>query len=529
MVIGVPKETFPGERRLALVPSVLPKLQKAGFEVVEAGAGVSAGYPDADFASKGAKVVASRPEVFQAADILAQVLCYGANDQTGHNDLPLMRKGRYLVGFLRPLGSAKTVQDIASTGVTSLAMDLMPRITRSQSMDAMSSMATISGYEAVLIAAETLPRIFPMLTTAAGTLTPARVLVMGAGVAGLQAIATAGRLGAVVSGYDLRPAAKEHVQSLGGRFVELPIEAKDAEDKGGYAKAQDAAFYRRQQELLAQVVAESDVVITAASVPGRKAPVLVTRAMVERMRPAVAVVNPTRVRAFARAEGILAKTDKIDAGVIARFGAVMQPRARARREEAQVALNEQVSRRRQLVLMLTAEKNRLHTASPAMQVHIASHIAWLQAEIEALEQQISQAIKANPEWTETAQRVDSAPGIGFITATTLVADLPELGQLNRQKIAALVGVAPFNHDSGQQRGKRRIFGGRTSVRSVLYMATLSAIRHNPVIKEFYQRLLDKGKHKKVALTACMRKLLVILNTMVKTGQDWNPSISSSAI
>ena len=244
---------------------------------------------------------------------------------------------------------------------------------------------------------------------------------------------------------------------------------------------------------------------------------------------AVAVVNPTRVRAFARAEGILAKTDKIDAGVIARFGAVMQPRARARREEAQVALNEQVSRRRQLVLMLTAEKNRLHTASPAMQVHIASHIAWLQAEIEALEQQISQAIKANPEWTETAQRVDSAPGIGFITATTLVADLPELGQLNRQKIAALVGVAPFNHDSGQQRGKRRIFGGRTSVRSVLYMATLSAIRHNPVIKEFYQRLLDKGKHKKVALTACMRKLLVILNTMVKTGQDWNPSISSSAI
>ena len=292
MVIGVPKETFPGERRLALVPSVLPKLQKAGFEVVvEPGAGVSAGYPDADFASKGAKVVASRSEVFQAADIVAQVLCYGANDQTGHNDLPLMRKGQYLVGFLRPLGSAKTVQDIASTGVTSLAMDLMPRITRSQSMDAMSSMATISGYEAVLIAAETLPRIFPMLTTAAGTLTPARVLVMGAGVAGLQAIATAGRLGAVVSGYDLRPAAKEHVQSLGGRFVELPIEAKDAEDKGGYAKAQDAAFYRRQQELLAQVVAESDVVITAASVPGRKAPVLVTRAMVERMRPGSVIVD----------------------------------------------------------------------------------------------------------------------------------------------------------------------------------------------------------------------------------------------
>ena len=240
---------------------------------------------------------------------------------------------------------------------------------------------------------------------------------------------------------------------------------------------------------------------------------------------AVALVNPTRVRAFARAEGILAKTDKIDAQVIARFGATMNPQANVRRDEAQVELNQVVTRRRQLVLMLTAEKNRHQTASPVIQAHIACHITWLQTEIEALEQQISQAIAANPEWTETAQRVDSAPGIGFITAATLVADLPELGQLNRQKIAALVGVAPFNHDSGKQRGKRRIFGGRTSVRSVLYMATLSAIRHNPVIKAFYQRLVAKGKLKKVALTACMRKLLVILNTMVKTGQDWNPAIS----
>ena len=244
---------------------------------------------------------------------------------------------------------------------------------------------------------------------------------------------------------------------------------------------------------------------------------------------AVALVNPTRVRAFARAEGILAKTDKLDARVIARFGATMKPQARARREEEQVKLNEKITRRRQLVLMLTAEKNRLHTASPTMREHITNHIVWLQAEIEALEQQISQAIKANPAWTETAKRVDSAPGIGFITAATLVSDLPELGQLNRQQIAALVGVAPFNQDSGKHRGKRRIFGGRSSVRSVLYMATLSAIRHNPVIKEFYQRLLDKGKLKKVALTACMRKLLVILNTMVKSGQDWNPPSPSPAI
>jgi transposase len=239
---------------------------------------------------------------------------------------------------------------------------------------------------------------------------------------------------------------------------------------------------------------------------------------------AVALVNPTRVRAFARAEGVLAKTDKIDARLIARFGATMKPQARARREEAQVQLNELVSRRRQLVEILTGEKNRLQTASPSMQKQIASHVVWLQTEIESLEQQLSQAIKANPEWAETAKRVEQVPGIGFITAATLVADLPELGQLNRQKIAALVGVAPFNHDSGKQHGKRRIFGGRTSVRSVLYMATLSAIRHNPVIKAFYQHLLDKGKLKKVALTACMRKLLVILNTLVKSGQAWNPAL-----
>ncbi len=291
MVIGVPKEAFPGERRVALVPSVLPSLKKAGFEVVmEAGAGIAAGYSEADYTAKGAKLV-SRAEVFQAADIIAQVLCYGANDKTGRDDVPLLRKGQYLVGFLRPLGDIRTVQEIAAAGVTALAMELMPRITRAQSMDALSSMATLCGYEAVLLGAETLPRVFPMLTTAAGTITPARVLVVGAGVAGLQAIATARRLGAVVSAYDLRPAVKEQVQSLGGRFVELPIEAKDAEDKGGYAKAQDEAFYKRQQELLARVVGESDFVITAASVPGIKAPVLVTRQMVERMAPGSVIVD----------------------------------------------------------------------------------------------------------------------------------------------------------------------------------------------------------------------------------------------
>jgi H+-translocating NAD(P) transhydrogenase subunit alpha len=292
MIVGVPRESFPGERRVALVPSVIPSLAKAGLEVVvEAGAGTEAGYPDAQYVEKGAKIVAKRAEVFRAADIVVQVLSYGSNDRTGQADLPLMRSEQALIGFLRPLGSLETIQEIAATGVTSFSVELMPRTTRAQSMDALSSMGTICGYKAVLIAADTVPRLFPMLTTAAGTITPARVLVIGAGVAGLQAIATARRLGAVTSAYDLRPAAKEQVQSLGGRFVELPIEAKDAEDASGYARAQDETFYQRQRELLGRVVAESDVVITAAVIPGQKSPVLVTREMVARMAPGSVIVD----------------------------------------------------------------------------------------------------------------------------------------------------------------------------------------------------------------------------------------------
>jgi NAD(P) transhydrogenase subunit alpha len=286
VIIGVPKEIYPGERRVALVPLVVPNLVKAGFEVViEKGAGVEAGYPDALYGEKGAKVLPDRAAVFANADIVIQVLCYGSNDITGKADLHLMRRGQVLVGFLRPLGSLEVVQQIAQTGVSSFSVELMPRTTRAQSMDVLSSMGTICGYKAVLIAADTLPRIFPMLTTAAGTITPARVLVIGAGVAGLQSIATARRLGAVVSAYDLRPASKEQVQSLGGRFVELPIEAKDAQDARGYGTAQDESFYAKQRELLTRVVAESDVVITTAVVPGKKAPVLVTADMVKGMAP----------------------------------------------------------------------------------------------------------------------------------------------------------------------------------------------------------------------------------------------------
>ena len=292
MIVGVPKESFPGERRVALTPIVIPQLMKLGLEVlVERGAGVEAGFTDSDFAARGAKISPSREDVFAQAGIITQVLCYGSNDKTGKADLPLLRKDQILIGFLRPLGSIERVQEIAATGAIAFSVELMPRTSRAQAMDALSSMGTICGYKAVVIAAATLPRIFPMLTTAAGTITPARVLVIGAGVAGLQAIATARRLGAVVWGYDVRPAAKEQVQSLGAKFVELPLEAKDAQDARGYATAQDDAFYQRQRELLGRIVAESDAVITTAVIPGKKSPVLVTAESVRSMAPGSVIVD----------------------------------------------------------------------------------------------------------------------------------------------------------------------------------------------------------------------------------------------
>jgi NAD(P) transhydrogenase subunit alpha len=292
MIVGVPRERYPGERRVALVPAAIPNLAKAGLEVVlEAGAGAAAGFPDAEYSARGAKILPGRPEVFESAEVVVEVLALGANDRTGGDDLPLLRPGQVLIGFLRPLGSAETIQQIAARGVTSFAVELMPRTTKAQSMDALSTMATIAGYKAVIVAADKLPRLFPMMTTAAGTVTPARALVIGAGVAGLQAIATARRLGAVASAYDMRPAVKEQVQSLGARFVELPIEAKDAEDARGYGRAQDESFYQRQRELLARTVAESNVVITTAVIPGKKSPVLVTREMVSSMAPGSVIVD----------------------------------------------------------------------------------------------------------------------------------------------------------------------------------------------------------------------------------------------
>ena len=282
MQIGVPAERFPGERRVALVPASIAALKKAGFDVlIENGAGAQAGFPDAAYQDKGASIAASRADVF-AAEVVLQVRA---------GDFSSMRAGQVVVGMADPLGSPDTVRGIAERGVTAFALELIPRITRAQSMDVLSSMATIGGYKAVLLAAVTLPRMFPLLTTAAGTITPAHVFIVGVGVAGLQAIATARKLGAVVEAYDVRPAVKEQVQSVGAKFVELPLETAQAEDKGGYAKAQDESFYQRQREMMARVVASNDVVITTAVVPGKKAPVLVTAEMVRGMAPGSVIVD----------------------------------------------------------------------------------------------------------------------------------------------------------------------------------------------------------------------------------------------
>jgi NAD(P) transhydrogenase subunit alpha len=289
--VGIPRETYPGERRVALVPALVPALHKAGCQVlVQRGAGDEAGYTDGEYAQAGAEVVASRDEVF-AADILLQVRAAGANPQAGHDDLQRLRPGQTVIGFCEPLGEPEALRPVAQRGCQLFAMELMPRITRAQSMDALSSMATVAGYKAVLQAAAALPKMFPMMMTAAGTITAARVFVVGAGVAGLQAIATARRLGAVVTAYDVRPAVKEQVESLGARFLELKLETQAAEDRGGYARAQDEDFYRRQREMMLAAVRDADVVITTAAIPGKKAPLLVTRQMVEAMRGGSVIVD----------------------------------------------------------------------------------------------------------------------------------------------------------------------------------------------------------------------------------------------
>ena len=291
IIVGIVSESSPGERRVAMVPGAIAVLNKTGVELMmQTGAGEESGFPDSEYIEKGVRL-ATREEVFRAADVLLQVRSPGANPETGASDLALMRQGQTVIGFGEPLTAPDAARFLAAGGVTFLSMELMPRITRAQSMDALSSMATIAGYKAVLMAADSLPRMFPMLMTAAGTVAPARVLVIGAGVAGLQAIATARRLGAVVSGYDIRAAVKEQIESLGARFVVLEVEAVGAEGQGGYAKAMSEEFYQRQRELLAAVLAQQHVVITTAAVPGRKAPILITAEMVARMAPGSLIVD----------------------------------------------------------------------------------------------------------------------------------------------------------------------------------------------------------------------------------------------
>jgi len=292
MIVGIVKESFPNEARVAMVPALLPQLAKAGIEVViESGAGDAAGFLDDEYSAKGAKVVSDRAEVFQSAEVIAQVRALGANPEEGKADLELMRDGQTVIGVCEPLTEHEANTALAAKGVNLFSMEMMPRITRAQSMDVLSSMATIAGYKAVLLAANELPKMFPMMMTAAGTVAPAKVFVVGAGVAGLQAIASAKKLGAIVEAYDVRPAVKEQVESLGGKFVELELETEASEDAGGYAKELGEDFYRKQREMMLSVVAASDVVITTAAIPGKKAPILVTAEMVKGMHPGSVIVD----------------------------------------------------------------------------------------------------------------------------------------------------------------------------------------------------------------------------------------------
>jgi NAD(P) transhydrogenase subunit alpha len=292
MIIGILRETFAGEDRVALVPDAVSGLVALNSEIiVEPGAGTAAGFADTDYIEHGAQIAADRDEVFARADVVLQVRTFGANPEAGRADLALTRSGQVIIGASDPLTAGPQLREMATTGATLFAMELIPRITRAQSMDILSSMATIAGYKAVLIAADALPRMFPLLMTAAGTMTPARVLIIGAGVAGLQAIATARRLGAVVQAYDVRPAVKEQIESLGAEFIELQIDAGDSEDAGGYAKAQDEAFYRRQREELAKVAGQNDVVVTTAAIPGQPSPLLITADAVRAMDPGSVIVD----------------------------------------------------------------------------------------------------------------------------------------------------------------------------------------------------------------------------------------------
>ena len=283
MIVGVPKETTPGERRVALVPDLVTQLQKAQLQVVvQNDAGAAAGYLDSIYSQKGARIEA---DALGSADAVLKV------QPPSVEEIARIKEGAALVGFLTPYSNSAAIKALARRKITAFAMELMPRITRAQPMDALSAMSTVAGYKAVLLAANRLPRFFPLLMTAAGTMTPARVFIIGAGVAGLQGIGTAKRLGAVVEAYDTRPVVKEQVESLGAKFAEVSLETKDAQDKAGYAKGQSEEFYKQQQQLMFRYVTGADVVVTTALVPGQRAPVLITEEMVKGMRPGSVIVD----------------------------------------------------------------------------------------------------------------------------------------------------------------------------------------------------------------------------------------------
>jgi len=290
MKIGVPKETAPGESRVALTPDGVKELVAKGVSViVETGAGTGALYSDADFESVGATIVSDHGNVFADADLIAKVV--GPSDERSNGETTSLRSGSILVCFLFPVSNPQVVEELRSKNVTTFAMDLMPRISRAQSMDALSSMSTVAGYKAAIMAADALPKFFPMLMTAAGTLPPARVFVIGAGVAGLQAIATCKRLGAIVEAFDVRPAVKEQIESVGGKFVGLSLLSEEAEDAGGYAKEVSGDTHSRELDLIASRLPNSDCVITTALIPGKRAPTLITNDMLAQMKPGSVVID----------------------------------------------------------------------------------------------------------------------------------------------------------------------------------------------------------------------------------------------
>jgi NAD(P) transhydrogenase subunit alpha len=292
VIIGIPSEIKAGEKRVAMSPANVQSLTDRSVKVlIQADAGSAAGYPDAEYSAAGATITADRAEIFASADIILQVQSFGSNNENSDDDLARLRSGQLIIGMMDPLASPQAAQAVAGRGATAIALELVPRISRAQSMDVLSSMATLAGYKAVLMGASAAPRIFPMLMTAAGTLQPARVLIMGVGVAGLQACATAKRLGAVVEAYDVRPAAREQILSVGAKPIELDLDTGESEGAGGYAKEQGEDFLRRQRELMTEVVAQQDIIITTAAIPGAKSPILVTEDMVKAMKPGAVIVD----------------------------------------------------------------------------------------------------------------------------------------------------------------------------------------------------------------------------------------------